>query len=54
VRFEMTPASILLIVAIALFILAAFGVGLGPISLVPLGLAAFAASFLFAGRGILG
>lgn len=36
-------SSILVIVAIVIFLLAAFGVGLGGISLVPLGLAFFAA-----------
>lgn len=38
--------SILLIVAVILFVLGAFGVDLGTISLVPLGLAFFAAAFL--------
>ena len=40
--------SILLIVAIVLFVLAAIGVGLGDISLVPLGLAFFGAGLLVA------
>jgi predicted anti-sigma-YlaC factor YlaD len=44
-----TPRSVLLIVAIILFLLAAFGVALGTIQLVPLGLAAFAAAFLLDG-----
>ncbi len=38
--------TLLLIVSIVLFILAALGVALGPVSLVPLGLAFFAASHL--------
>ena len=41
-----TPGSILLIVAVVLFLLAAFGVALGGLDLVTLGLAAFAAAFL--------
>lgn len=41
-----TPGAILLIVAIVLFVLAAFGVALGGLDLVTLGLAAFAAAFL--------
>lgn len=39
--------SILLIVAIICFVLAAVGVSLGAIGLVPLGLAFLAAAFLF-------
>ena len=38
--------SILLIVAVVLFVLAALGVGLGEISVIALGLAAFAGAFL--------
>ncbi len=38
--------SILLLVAVVLFVLAAFGFDLGTISLVPLGLAFFAGAFL--------
>jgi hypothetical protein len=38
-------SAILLIVAVAFFLLAAFGASLGDLDLVPLGLAAFAASF---------
>jgi hypothetical protein len=41
-----TFRSILLIVAVILFLLAAFGVGFGDISLSALGLAAFAAAFI--------
>jgi hypothetical protein len=40
-------SSILLLVAVALFLLAAFSVSLGSIGLTALGLACFAASFLF-------
>ena len=41
--------SILLLVAVICFVLAAFGVALGNIGLVPLGLAFFAGSFLVDG-----
>jgi hypothetical protein len=41
-----TPGAILLIVAVVLFLLAAFGIPLGGLDLVSLGLAAFAAAFL--------
>jgi len=44
VRF--TPSAILLLVAVVLFLLAAFAVRLGTLDLVTLGLAAFAGSFL--------
>lgn len=50
-RIDTSPASILLIVAIILFVLAAIGIGFGEIGLLPLGLAAFAAAFLVGGRG---
>lgn len=43
--------SILLIVAVILFLLAAFGIALGTLDLVTLGLAAFAAAFLFGDTG---
>ena len=43
----MTPSTILLIVAVVAFVLAAFGVSLGEVGLVELGLAAFAAAFIF-------
>jgi hypothetical protein len=42
-----TPAVVLLIVAVVCFLLAAFGVNLGEVDLVTLGLAAFAAAFIF-------
>ena len=42
---KFTPGVILLVVAVVLFLLAAFGIGLGGLDLVTLGLAAFAASF---------
>ena len=44
--------SLLLIAAVICFVLAAIGVGLGEIALVPLGLAFFAASFLLGDRGL--
>ncbi len=43
---KFTPGAILLLVAVVLFLLAAFAVKLGTLDLVTLGLAAFAASFL--------
>ena len=43
--------SILLLVAVVLFVLAAVDVGLGDVSLVPLGLAFFAAAFLVSEGG---
>ena len=43
--------SILLTVAIVCFVLAAIGIGLGDIGLVPLGLAFFAAAFLVGDGG---
>jgi hypothetical protein len=48
----MSVRSILLLVAVVLFVLAAVGVGLGGISLVPLGLAFFAAAFLLGDGGL--
>ena len=42
----LTIRSILLLIAVVLFVLAAIGVDLGAISLVPLGLACFAGAFL--------
>jgi hypothetical protein len=38
--------GLLLIAAVVLFLLGAFGASLGDLKLIPLGLAAFAASFL--------
>ena len=43
--------SILLLVAVVLFVLAAVGVALGTIGLVPLGLAFFAGAFLLGEGG---
>jgi len=48
-RIDTSPTGILLIVAVVLFVLAAIGLSLGDTALVPLGLAAFAAAFLFKG-----
>jgi hypothetical protein len=45
--------SILLLVAVVLFVLAAVGISLGDVGLVPLGLAFFAGAFLV-GEGGLG
>jgi hypothetical protein len=47
VQIDTSPRGILLIVAVVLFLLAAFSIDLGTISLVPLGLAAFALAALF-------
>jgi hypothetical protein len=44
--------SLLLIVAIVCFVLATVGVGLGDLSLIPLGLAFFAAAFLVGDGGL--
>lgn len=44
---RLTPATILLAVAVILFVLAALGVALGTVNLIALGLAFFAGSFLF-------
>lgn len=46
----LTVRSILLLVAVLLFVLAAVGIDLGSIALVPLGLACFAASFIVPDR----
>ena len=43
---SMKPGAILLLVAVVLFLLAAFDVELGTLNLVTLGFAAFAGSFL--------
>jgi uncharacterized protein (DUF58 family) len=48
-RLGDSPAAWLLIAAVILFLLAAFGIDLGSIAVVPLGLAVLSASFLFAG-----
>ena len=50
----MNIGAILLVIAVILFLLAAFGVALGNVGLVPLGLAFFAGAFLLdrvGGRG---
>ena len=43
---KLSRRSILLIIAIICFILAAIGIGLGGVSLMAIGLAAFAGAFL--------
>ncbi len=48
----LTPRTILLLVAVILFLLAAFGIALGTLNLMLLGLAAFAAAFLLGDGGI--
>ncbi len=45
----MKPGAILLLIAVVLFLLAAFDVSLGTLDLVTLGFAAFAGSFLLEG-----
>ena len=45
-HMRLTVRSILLLIAVVLFVLAAVGIDLGNIALVPLGLAAFAAAFV--------
>ena len=44
--------SVLLLVAVVLFVLAAVGVSLGTVGLLPLGLAFFAGAFLLADGGL--
>lgn len=44
--------SILLLVAVVVFVLAAFGVSLGTVGLIPLGLAFFAGAFLVSEGGL--
>ena len=44
-----SPSSILLLIAVILFLLDAFSVDLGKLNLVTLGFAAFAGSFLLTG-----
>ena len=44
-------SAILLLAAVVLFVLAALSINLGSLPLVPLGLACFAASFLFSRGG---
>jgi hypothetical protein len=43
---RLTVRSLLLLVAVVLFVLAAVGVDLGTLAVVPLGLACFAAAFI--------
>jgi hypothetical protein len=45
-RGGLNLGMILLLIAVVLFVLAAFGVALGTVGLVPLGLAAFAGAFV--------
>lgn len=52
-RIEKSPSSLLVLIAVALFVLAALDVRLGSLALVPLGLAALSASFLFR-KGLFG
>ena len=49
---DLSPRSILLIIAVICFVLAAIGVGLGGISLTAIGLAAFAGAFLVGEGGL--
>ena len=42
----MTASKLLVLIAVVLFILSAFGVAFGTVALLPLGLAFFAGSFL--------
>jgi hypothetical protein len=49
---NLTFRSLLLLVAVILFVLAAVGVAVSSISLVPLGLACFAGSFLVSDRAL--
>ncbi len=42
----MTASKLLVLIAVVLFVLAAFGVQFGPAALLPIGLAFFAGSFL--------
>ena len=49
---NMSIRSIMLLVAVVLFVLAAFGIGLADISLTPLGLAFFAGAFLVSEGGL--
>ena len=49
---NLTFRSLLLLVAVILFVLAAVGIDVSSISLVPLGLACFAGSFLVPDRAL--
>jgi hypothetical protein len=46
-RGGVSPGGVLLLIAVLCFLLVAFGVSLGALNLTGLGLAAFAASFIF-------
>jgi hypothetical protein len=48
---NLSPQSLLLLIAVICFVLAGVGIGLGGISLTAIGLAAFAASFLIGNSG---
>lgn len=47
-----SPYAILLLVAVVLFLLHTFGIALGTVDLLGLGLAVFAGAFLLGGGGI--
>ncbi len=49
---SLTPRTILLLVAVILFLLLTFNIALGSIALLPLGLAAFAGAFLLGDGGL--
>ena len=49
---SLTPRTILLLIAVILFLLATFGMALGSIAILPLGLAAFAGAFLLGDGGL--
>lgn len=49
---SLTPRTLLLLVAVILFVLLAVGVQLGSVALLPLGLAAFAGAFLLGDGGL--
>jgi hypothetical protein len=49
---KLTRRSLLLLIAVICFVLAAIGVGIGGISLLAAGLAAFAGAFLVDERGL--
>lgn len=49
---SLTPRTLLLLVAVILFVLLAVNVQLGSVALLPLGLAAFAGSFLLGDGGL--
>jgi hypothetical protein len=46
-RGGLSPRGVLLLIAVLCFLLVGFGVSLGEVDLVALGLAAFAGSFIF-------